>query len=661
MSDFLLRTARRMRESGNLAEAARMYSEVLRLDPRHFESLYALGLLYYGSMRFEEAVRFLEGALTSDPASHEAWFTRGCVLQRLGRLEDALHSYGEAIALKPGYVDALVNHCVALLALRRHEEALSSVDAALAADPNSLRAQINRGCALDALGRHEEALAVFDKALALAPQSVEALINRGTALFVMKRYEEAAADYEMAYALKPEIPYLLGNLVHYRLYGCDWRYYERDIAVIEKGIREGRQVVQPFVHLTVSRSPAEQLQCARLAIARDAPPSRAPLWRGERYEHEKLRIAYISADFRDHAVARLAAGLFEEHDSARFDKVALALLPSDGGEMRKRIEKSFSVFHDIGPRNDAEAAELLRREEIDIAVDLTGFTAGGRPGIFGFRIAPLQVNFLGYPGTMGARSYDYIVADRIVIPDENRLHYAEKIATLPHTYQCNDGKRAIATQTPSRAEAGLPETGFVFCCFNSNNKIAPETFGLWMRILGQVPDSVLWLLEDSAIAARNLKREAEARGIAADRLIFAPRVKPAQHLARQRLADLFLDTLPYGAHTTASDALWAGLPVLTRLGTTFAGRVAASLLNTIGLPELVSRSADEYERLAVKLACDASALAAIRAKLAANRDTSPLFDTRRFARNLEAAYAQMWERHLNGAAPESFAVADGAP
>jgi len=661
MSDFLLRTARRMRDSGNLVEAARMYGEVLRLDPRQFEALFSLGLLYYGAKRFEEAAQFLGDAVASDPQSHEAWFTRGCALQRLHRLEEAFRCYSEAVTLKPGFADALVNRGVALLALKRHEEALQSVDDAIAADPSSVPAHINRGCALDGLGRHEEALSAFDRALALAPRSVEALINRGTALFAMKRYDEAAADYETVHALNPDISYLFGNLVNYRLHACDWRHYEADAETIRKGLREGKCLVQPFVNLTVSRVPAEQLQSARLAIAREAPLSPAPLWRGERYGHDRIRIAYLSADFRAHAVARLAAGLFEEHDRSRFETVALSLAPSDGSEMRSRIEKAFAHFHDIGSRNDAQAAAILRESEIDIAVDLTGFTTVCRPGIFSFRPAPIQANFLGYPGTMGARYYDYIVADRIVIPDEHRSYYAEKIVTLPHAYQCNDSKREIAERAPSRAEAGLPETGFVFCCFNNSNKIAPDTFGLWMRILAQIPGSVLWLLEDSAVAMRNLKQEALARGLEAGRLVFAPRVKQAGHLARQRLADLFLDTLPYGAHTTASDALWAGLPVLTLMGTTFAGRVAASLLNAVGLPEQVARSVEEYEAQALKLARDAPALAALKAKLAANRDTYPLFDTKRFARNLEAAYMQMWERHARGETPESFAVADTAP
>jgi protein O-GlcNAc transferase len=661
VSEFLLRTARRLRESGQLAEAARLYGEILRTSPHQFEALHALGLLYYGSRRFEEAVRLLSEAVRCNPQSAEAWFGLGCALQRLNRLDEAIDSYDRAIVLKPGYADALVNRGVTLMALRRPQDALASLDAALASDPNSVNAHINRGTALQGLERNEEAISEFDKALALAPNSADALVNRGAALFVLKRREEAVTDYEAAYARAPGIPYLLGNLIHYRLHTCDWRHYDDDLAVSAKAVREGKRAILPFVHVTISRSPAEQLQCARIAIAADAPPSPAPLWRGEKYAHDKIRVAYVSADYREHAVARLVAGVFEEHDRSRFQTVALAITPSDGSAMRARMEKAFDRFIDIERRNDAEAAALLNSMEIDIALDLTGFTTGSRTGIFAQRPAPIQANFLGYPGTMGATYFDYIIADRIVVPENHDTFYPEKVVTLPGAYQCNDRKREIAAHTPTRSQAGLPETGVVFCCFNNNNKIQPGTFSIWMRILAQVPDSVLWLLQDNEAVARNLKREARARGIDPQRLIFAPRALPAEHLARQRLADLFLDTLPYGAHTTASDALWVGLPVLTLLGTTFAGRVGASLLHAAGLPELVTHSAEEYETLALKLARDSAALAALKSKLVQNRDTCALFDTKRFTRNLEAAYHQMWERQQRGEAPHVFALSETAP
>jgi len=397
------------------------------------------------------------------------------------------------------------------------------------------------------------------------------------------------------------------------------------------------------------------LHCARIWAARNGPAAATPLWSGERYSHDKIRLAYLSADYRAHATAFLMAGVFESHDRNRFETVAISYSTDDKSPTRARLERGFDRFIDVRMKSDAEVAGILRDMEIDIAVDLKGYTAESRPGILAHRGAPVQAHYLGFPGTMGVDYVDYLIADPIVVPEAHREFYTESIAYLPDTYQCNDSKRFITERTPLRLQVGLP-SGFVFCCFNNNHKIMPEMFDIWMRLLGAVEGSVLWLLQDSAVVAANLKREARARGIAPERLIFAPRVDQGAHLARQRLADLFLDTLPYNAHTTASDALWAGLPVVTALGSTFAGRVAASLLHAAGLPELVTASVWEYEALALKLAREPAALAGVKAKLRANRDTCALFDTARITRNLEFAYATMWERQQHGLPPATFTV-----
>jgi protein O-GlcNAc transferase len=356
----------------------------------------------------------------------------------------------------------------------------------------------------------------------------------------------------------------------------------------------------------------------------------------------------------------LMAGVFEQHDRNRFELVGLSFGPDDGSEMRTRVRNAFDRFIDLREKSDAEIAWLMRQSEIDIAVDLKGYTKDHRSGIFAFRGAPIQASYLGYPGTMGAPYIDYIIADRIVLPEEHRSGYTEQIAYLPDSYQCNDSERAIGEKTPTRKEAGLFEKGFVFCCFNNNYKITPDMFALWMRVLREIPESVLWLLEDNIDAVRNLKREAEERGVASERLVFAPKLSAAEHFARHRLADLFLDTQPYGAHTTASDALWAGLPVLTVLGPTFSSRVAASLLTAMGLPEMIADSPEAYQAAALHLARCPEVLAAIRSRLAANRKTSALFDTARFTRNLESAYATMWQRWQRGQPPETFSVQGAA-
>jgi predicted O-linked N-acetylglucosamine transferase (SPINDLY family) len=421
-------------------------------------------------------------------------------------------------------------------------------------------------------------------------------------------------------------------------------------------------VCYPFHLLAWCASPAVQHACAKIYVADRFPSFPDPVWRGERYAHERIRVAYLSSDFRDHAVMVLAAGLFERHDRGRFETTAVSFGLDKPSRLRERLRAPFDRFVDAHHMSDQDVARLLRELEIDIAVDLNGYTDGARPNVFARRPAPLQVHYLGFAGTLGREEYDYVVADRFVLPEEDQPHYAEKVVYLPDTFMVNDAGRTISARVPSRAEAGLPEHGLVFCCFNNSFKITPEMFGIWMRLLGQVDGSVLWLSPANSSAPDNLRREAESRGVAADRLVFASRVPLNEdHLARLRHADLFLDTMPYNAHATSCDALWAGVPVLTCSGTSFASRVAGSLLRAVGLPELITRSLEDYEALALKLARDPALLGSLREKLARHRDVHPLFDTERFTRHMEAAYMVMWERAQRGEPPESFSVAPITP
>jgi protein O-GlcNAc transferase len=439
---------------------------------------------------------------------------------------------------------------------------------------------------------------------------------------------------------------------------CDWRQSERLTRDLVEGVRAGKPVVTPLNFLAIADSPADQRACAAV-YARDQYPATAPLWGGERYRHDRIRVAYLSADFRDHPVAWLIAELIERHDRAAFEVHGISFGPDSPGPMRKRLEAVFDHFIDVRAKRDNEVAASLREAEIDIVVDLMGYTQHSRPGIMARRPAPVQVNYLGCPATMGVDFIDYILADRFVIPESQQAHYSEKVVYLPDTFQSNDTQRKIAERAPTRAEVGLPERGFVFCCFNNNYKITPEFFGAWMRVLKRVEGSVLWLLARDAVTAENLRREAQARDMAPERLVFAPRVRQELYLARYRAADLFLDTLPFNAGTTASDALWAGLPVLTCAGNAFAGRMAGSLLNAIGLPELITHTLPDYEALAVKLATEPQLLRGLKERLAANRLTAPLFDIERFRRHVEAAYRTMWETTQRGEPPRSFSVEAG--
>ena len=623
MSDALLMNAVRLHQAGDLVGAERLYGAVLRANPRSAQALYLLGFIHSQRGQFDEAERLIGQSLQLNPQSPDAWYNRGCALQPLQRHADAVSCFNRAVALKPDYDEAWTNRGVALLALKRHADAIES----------------------------------FSRALALKPTDREALSNRGTALFEMRRYDEASVDYDALFKLSPDFPYAAGNAALARAYCCDWRSLEQDRKRLHAGIQAGHAVVSPHASTLLVGDPEDQLRAAEVWVGQRCPESSTPLWKGERYRHDRVRVAYLSADFHSHATAYLAAGLFETHDKTRFETVAISFGPDDASGMRTRLTKAFDRFFDVRDKTDAATASLMRAMEIDIAVDLKGFTQDARSGILAFRPAPVQVNYLGHPGTMGAPYIDYLIADRPIVPDGRERHYSEKVVRLPDSYQCNDRKRRIAERTSSRAEEGLPDTGFVFCSFNGSFKITPEIFDVWMRLLKSVEGSVLWLLDDNPSAVRNLKREAEARGASAQRLVFAPRRPLEEHLARHRLADLFLDTLPCNAHTTASDALWAGLPLLTCTGGTFAGRVAASLLSAVGLPELIADSLTSYEALATKLARDPHALSALKTKLAEHRDTAPLFDTEAFTRNLESAYLTMWQRTQKGLPAEHFAVA----
>jgi predicted O-linked N-acetylglucosamine transferase (SPINDLY family) len=551
--------------------------------------------------------------------------------------------------------DSLLQSANSLLQVGRRPEALTCYESYLKAHPESAEAWHNHGIALSQMQRFPEAVASFDKVLALRPDSAQTWSNRGNALLEQKRYEEAIADYDKAIVLDPDYGSARGYRLLAKLWCCDWPNIERDIADVSSRLRLGARVIQPFGNLMISRDPASQLQCAKLWTRGEG--TQTPLWHGQRYTHDKIRVAYLSGDFCVHPVSILMAGVFEHHDRSRFETTAISFGPDDGSALRTRVMKSFDRFLDVRGRTDVEVASLMHAAGIDIAVDLMGLTGSSRQGILALRPAPVQVNYLGFPGTTALPYIDYILADQVVIPDGEQRYYSEKVVYLPDTYMPADSKRRVSERRFSRADEGLPETGIVFCCFNNSYKFTPQVFDAWMRLVRAVDGSVLWLSQPNDSARRNLIAEAEKRGVSPDRLVFAPFLPDLEdHLARLSLADLFLDTLPCNAHTTASDALFMGVPVITTPGPTFAGRVAASLLSAAGLPELIAPSLSAYEARALELARDSQALRAIKAKLSANSTTFPLFDTARFTRHLETAFGAMRERQRRGLLPESFSV-----
>ena len=646
--DALIRSAFALHQKGNLTQANELYRQVLDLQPGHFGALYLSGIIAAEAQNSIEAAALLRRAVKSRPSDADAHFALAHVLERLKQYEEALESYDNAIRLKPGLAAAHNNRGNVCVVLHRYQAALESYDRAIQLNDAFVEAHSNRGAVLRRLGHLETALGSFDKAIALKGDHADVHASRAKVLMDLRRFAPAVASFDRALALSPDYPYLLGERLHAKMHLCDWDGFEEQVQELESRLERAEQVTPTLPLLAMIDSPALHRLAAETwsrnkhptqataPAARQSPPS------------EKIRIGYFSMDFHSHVVGLLVAELIESHNRDKFVIYAFSFGPDSGDHVRKRLEKAFDVFLDVREKSDEEIAALSISLGINIAVDLAGFTAGSRTGIFARRAAPLQATYLGYPGTMGAPYFDYIIADPTVVPEENRRYYVEKVALLRESYQANDSTRPTESRKYSRSELGLPKAGFVFCCFNNGYKITPSVFDIWMDILKNVSGSVLWLLAGAPEATDNLRKEARARGIDAERLIFAERAPLAKHLARHRSADLFLDTFPYNAHTTGSDALWAGLPLLTRSGASFAARVGASLLKAVSLPELITSTAEDYTTQAIALATAPEEIDRLKQKLARNRLSAPLFNTPRHARHIEAVYSEMYERFRQG-------------
>lgn len=644
---------------GRHEDAIASHERAIALRPHYAAAFNQRGKAYDAQARYEAALASYEEAIALKADYAEAWYNQGVALGALQQYEAAVSSYERAIALQAEHPVAYNNRGAALFELKRYEAALASYDRALLLKPDYAGAHYNRGHLLQELSQFDAAIDSYERAITLTADYAEAHYARGVALARLGRHEAALASYNRALTLKPEMPLLYGMRLLSRMQICDWGDLDADVARLATLLERGVPASGPFAVLSVSDSPALQLRSAQMLVRERFAVNHALGPEPKRSREHRIRVGYFSADLHNHATLHLMAGMLEMHDRSRFECTAFSFGVSTQDGMRERAQAALERFIDVRHRSDQQVAMMARELRIDIAVDLKGFTEGNRTGIFALRAAPLQVSYLGYPGTMGAPYIDYLIADHSVIPESARQHYSEKIIYLPDSYQVNDDRRTIADGSLSREQYGLPSDGFVYCCFNSPYKILPGTFESWMRILSRVPGSVLWLLADNAAAERNLRRQALERGVEPARLVFAPRLPLALHLARHRLADLFLDTFPCNAHTTASDALWAGLPVLTGRGEGFAARVASSLLSAVALPELIVSTPAQYEESAVALAQASGGLADIRQRLGANLRTAPLFDTRLSTRRIEEAYIRIYERYQADLAPEDMDMRSG--
>ena len=653
----LFQQAVALHEQGRLDQAEHLYRVRLEADPADIGTLHNLAILCIQQGKYDDAAKLAREVLHLKPDLAVTHNTLGVALRHLGRLEEAEVCCREALRLAPEYAEAYNTLGDTLTAQGQYGEAERCCREALHLKADYVEAYNNLGNALGYLGRAKEAEICFREAVRLRPRNPIAYNNLGNVLIRQGKLAEASAAFGHAAALRPDDAHALATWFHLKQRICDWSDYRENEAKFRNGLVAAASPNVAFRSLGTCFTAEEQLACARRVAAKFAVPDSAllsPIRPSP--PKERIRLGYLSSEFQALPTAYLTVGIFEHHDRRRFEVIGYSVYSDDGSAVRRRVVRAFDRFVDLSKMQDLEAAQIIHADRPEVLIDLDGLLPLSRPKILAYRPAPIQVNYLGYPGTMGADYIDYIIVDPFVVPADQQTFFSERLVHLPHSYQCNDNKREIAAATPSRAECGLPKQGFVFCSFNDSYKLTPAVFDIWMLLLQRVPGSVIWLYESETMAKPNLAREAAARGVAAERLIFAQRLPLSEHLARHRLADLFLDTLPYNAHTTASDALWAGLPVLTCTGETFAGRVAGSLLRAVGLGELITTSLEEYEALALRLAIDTELLGRLRARLAENRLTFPLFDTERSTRNLELAYRRMCEIRRAGQSPTAFSI-----
>jgi predicted O-linked N-acetylglucosamine transferase (SPINDLY family) len=665
-ADARLRLGLALALSGRTEAAIEQWQQVLQARPGDFATLVNLGAALAQRGRHDAAITHLHAALAIDAAQAQVHYNLGNSLLATQDIDGAISSLRHAIALDARLPPAHNNLGVAYRRAGRLAQACSEFTAAIALDPHFVDARNNladtlyaHGVELHRAGELPEAVVAYDRMLAMRPEAADAWRDRGRVLESLQRLDSALASYQRALQLKPDDLGALAGMLSCCVRSCLWAPVADTLQRL-RGAASGFEALHPFLALSISDLPAEQLliSAARARASIQVPihvpvatVEPAPDGRG------RIRLAYVSSDLRDHAISHLLIGVLERHDRDRYEVHAVALQADTGhSEIGARLRRAVQHYHDVTALGDAAVAQRMRDCGIDVAVDLNGYTTGARPGIFAHRAAPVQVNYLGYAGTLGAPYMDYLIADEVVIPAGHEQWYSEQVVRLPHCYLPNDDQREIAP-APSRAQAGLPPEGLVLCAFGNAYKINPPVFDIWMRLLRERPGSVLWLRGIAAEACANLRREAGSRGVDAARLVFAPQVASmAEHLGRQGLADLYLDTYPYNAHSTACDMLWAGVPVLTCAGASFASRVAASALTAVGLPELITHSLSEYERLALELTGQPGALPALCARLAQNRTGAPLFDTQGYTRALERAYASMHQRQQHESAAAAWRV-----
>jgi protein O-GlcNAc transferase len=641
----------------DLARAIDSYKHAIQIKPNYAGAYYNIGTALRDQGDLVASINSYKQAIQIKPDYADAYYNMGISFKEHGDLAASINSYKQVLKINPDYADAYYNMGISF---KEHGDLAASINSykqVLKINPDYADAYLNMGNSLRDQGDLTAAIDSYKQSLKIEPSNADAYFNMGNSLRDQGDLTAAIDSYKQSLKIKPDYHVARAAKLYQQAHICDWIGIETDENLIS-ALGISTQKISPFELLALEDSPNRHRLRSEIYAKNDFPQKSLSLEARPVQKPKRLRVGYFSADFHNHATMYLMAKIFETHNSEAFEIYAYSFGHQSNDEMRQRLVKAVDVFKDVNELADQDVAKLVMQDQIDIAVDLKGYTKSSRTGIFAYRPAPIQINYLGYPGTMGADYIDYIVVDKIVVPAEYQDGYSESIIQLPNSYQVNDNTRVISDRLMYKSQLGLPESGIVFCCFNNSYKISREEFNIWMRVLGKVQGSVLWLLKVNKFAEENLRKEAEKRGISGDRLVFAEKLPQGEHLARQRLADLFLDTFNYNAHTTASDALWAGLPVVTKLGKGFAARVAGSLLNAIGLPELITETIEDYEALILELAANPQRLAALKEKLATNRLSAPLFDTELFTKHLEDGYEQAYQQYFEKKDPKAIYVSN---
>tara|TARA_B100001175_G_C19505098_1_gene640388 strand:+ start:394 stop:2466 length:2073 start_codon:yes stop_codon:yes gene_type:complete len=641
--------------NSNYKEALQTTDQAIKLKPDRADIYTNKGAIFHKFKKFKLAIECYDKAIKIKPDYAPAYNNKGITLEKLLKLDNALECYDKAIKIKSDYAQAYNNRGNVLFKLKKNKEAINSFNKAVTINKNLFGAFYNRGIAFEDSNNYEEAIKSYEQAIKINPNYIEAYNNKANLLVKYKKLNQAKENYKLAHKINPNLDFLLGSLFFVENSLCDWENYKNNLKLLEKKMFMNKKISPPFNFLSFSDSPQLQKQCSEVWVKEkfliDKQYSNI-----NKKINKKIHIGYYSYDFYDHPVSYLLANVFESHDKSKFKLIAFDFGNEIKDDMKNRISKPFDKFINVSKLSNKDVIKLSKEFNIDIAVDLMGFTTNNRFEIFSKKCAPIQVNFLGYPGTLGSNCIDYLVADKVIIPEEDQKYYSEKIIYLPDTYQANDPTKKISDKVYTKKELGISDNCFVYCCFNKHYKISPYIFDLWMEILSKVDNSVLWLFEGEKLVVKNLKSEAEKRGVNSNRLIFAKFKPSPEHLARHRLADLFIDTFPYTAHTTCSDALYAGLPVLTLKGKSFVSRVAASLLSAIDLNDMVMSTKNEFKNKAIELAKNPELLKKIKIKLEKNKFSKPLFNSKVYTKNIEKVYIDINSRYLKNLPPKNIKI-----